>query len=187
MIDLRDHFAGFLAGRDDIGLLLAQRFHAQVDAELFGQFQPAYKCAAHAVPALLVVPTLFDIALHGRADDHHLAAEVATKLYQRLEVIAGALVDLGIGVGDVEAVGAGQQPMQADDLDAGFGGGGADLIAAGGGDVFDAGGQGEGGYFDAFVAEISGVVKDVFYGNVFEVFVAGGEFHCAVSFGIMTG
>ena len=59
---------------------LLKRLYAEIDAVLLGQLQAAFKGSAHTVPTLLVIPTFLQVALHGRADDHHLAAEVAAEL-----------------------------------------------------------------------------------------------------------
>ena len=80
VVDLGDHFARFRTGGDDVRLFFAQRLYAEIDAVLLGQLQAAFKGSAHAVPAILVIPTFLQVTLHGRADNHHLAAEVAAEL-----------------------------------------------------------------------------------------------------------
>ena len=84
-------------------------------------------------------------------------------------------------MGDVQPVGAGQEPVQAGDFHAGAFGGRADLGATRRGDVFDAVGEGKGGDFDGGVSEVGRVVEDLFDGPVGEVLVAGGEFHVECS------
>ena len=177
MADLGHQLAGLCGRADDVGLFLAQRLDAQVHTALFRQGQTALEGFPGPPPGLLKIPVLLDVALLGGADDHHLASQIAAEVDQRLEIGAGPLPDSRIDVVDVEAFRADQQPVQADDFHAGLLGGPADFPSPAGRNILYRGSQGEGGDFDALVPDFSGVVEDLFDGPVFEVLVAGAEFH----------
>ena len=59
------------------------------------------------------------VALLGRAEDHQRAAEVAGRLGQGYQVVARRAPDRGVGRGEVEALGLGQEPVQSDRFQAG--------------------------------------------------------------------
>ena len=63
---------------------------------------------------MLCVAAGRDASLAGRAEDEHVAAEVGAAAGQFAEVIGGGLAHGGVGRGELQAFGAGEQPVQAE-------------------------------------------------------------------------
>ena len=78
---------------------------------------------------------------------------------------------------NVKTFGFDQDPVNAGDFDADSGGGIADFLAVGGGNIGYGVRQGERSNFDGGIAEAFGVREGIVEGPAFEDLVADGEFH----------
>src|SRR4051794_28490096 len=105
------------------------------------------------VVSLRASVALWDVALHRRAENENVAAQVSGGAGEFGEIQAGTPAHRGISGGEVESLSLGKQPVQADDLHAGRLGLAAQLSAARRGHVRDARREREGSHFEARVAE----------------------------------
>ena len=117
------------------------------------------------------------VALFGRADDHHFAAQVGAEIHQVAEVLGRALAQAAVGVIDIEPLGLHQHPVNAGDLYPVPRRRLAHGLALAGGNIRHRIRQGERGDLHSGVAEPRGVSQGVLQLPALKDLVADGEFH----------
>ena len=175
----RDRFGG---GVDEVGLAGGEGLEADRDAAVGRAGDGGAEHVRGPGPRLRVRHPRGEAALFRRTDDDRLAADVRAEIGEGDEVVGGALADGGVGLGEVQAVGLHEDPVDAGDFQTDAGGGVANGAAFGGRDGRDifvggAGEEGERGELDAVVAGRFRVGHGVGEGPVLENLVADTEFH----------
>ena len=98
---------------------VCEGLQAEVDSEVIDGRHDAGEDLGGEVGCLLVGHARQEVALLGRAEDHQRAPEVVRRLGQPHEIIGRLTPDRRVGGRQVEALGLGEQPVQADRLEAG--------------------------------------------------------------------
>ena len=88
-----------------------------------------------------------------------------------------AITDSGVWIAQVHPLGAGEQPVQARDLNAGSRSGVADRLAAGLGNVCNQRCDGKGGDLQGVVAGVPGLLHGSLDAATLEYLAANGKFH----------
>ena len=110
---------GLVAGVEEIRLGRGQRLEASStpnDAD--GRHDPLEDLDRVILGLSWVTPGK-QVALLGRAEDHQAPPEVARRLGEGDQVVAGPAADGLVGGGQVKPLGLGQQPVEADRVQAG--------------------------------------------------------------------
>ena len=146
--------------------------------------------AARSTSAACFMPCFFahaggKVPLLGRAEDHDLAAQIGAELGQLAQVFRRLAAHVGIGTGQMKALGFGQQPVQPDDFQAGLLRQPPHFGTAIGRDFGDVLGHGERRDLDALVAALGRQGEGPVERPVAERLVADGVFE-AGHLGVLT-
>ena len=106
-------------GEHEIALGRAERLEGDRHAELRAGRDRAVQHFDRVGFGVVVRHARQQVPLLRRAEHHHLAAQVGAQFGERSQVLGRVAANGRVGAGEVEALGLGQQPMQADDFQPG--------------------------------------------------------------------
>ena len=141
-----------LDGLQKVGLDWAEGFQQQLDPKVFTGSADLSQRLGSPVKAAPRVLSISEIPLLRGAEDHDLAAEIAAESSQGLQIAGGAVADGRVVGGQVQSRRRDQEPVEADNLEAGVLGLPAELRALVRADLLDGVGGVEGGDLDAVKA-----------------------------------
>ena len=170
---------GVGGGVDEVRLGGGKRLEADHHPALFGDADGWPERLRSPLPGLLVAHAIHHVALLGRANDHHLAAQIGTEMGERNEIVGGALTNSLVRGVDVKALRLDEHPVDASDLHPRGGRCLADTLALGSGDLLHALGKGEGGDLDGIIADARRVLQHVVDLPTLEHLVADSKLHSA--------
>ncbi len=125
MIDELAEADGFFGGVEEVGFFAAKRLHGEGDAMLAGLTGDLAHGIGSALEAVVVIPFRQGVAGLGAAPDHDTATHAGAEAHEVLAKACGLPAQQRIRCGDVHPRGLGEQPVQAEDVEAvraGFGG-----------------------------------------------------------------
>ena len=162
---------------EEVGFDGAEWFHGDGHAECGAMFGGGAEEGGGALEGVVVVPSVFERALLGAAPDHNRAAHGMAEVGEVPGVVEGGVADGVVRGGEVVAFGLGEEPVEADGGEAVVADGGAEGSGVGGGEFAKVVGEGEGGDFEAGIADLGGGAALLGEGAVLKGFVADGEAH----------
>ena len=175
VVDLAHERGGFVERRDHIALAERQRFHQDGDAALAGLRRDGGQAFDEMPGGIGAAQTAGGAALFGRAENQDaIRPEIGAEIDQMADVLPTPAAQTGIGRGDVQALGADHEPVQADELQSFRGDDVAAFAAPGGRDRGRIFRQGEWGDLDAAVTGLADGAAGIGERPVFEDLVADG-------------
>ena len=177
MIDLADHPGGFGRRVDEIGLGAVQGLEADRDPVFLRRGQAVHVGLAGAFPGRLAGLVRQHVALLRRSGHHDAAPDVAAEGDQVAEIQPGAVPDAVVGMVEVEAFRAEQEPVQPRDLQPEFRRVVADRLPGVRTDPVHRRRHRKRGDLHAVVADFRGGAEDLPEGHILEHLVAEGELH----------